>query len=475
MSFPLVVSILSCHLLCLKCEQLQQQPPHEGLEQPPFAQAVFLDGGERQQQQQLQPPPPPPTPQQSQDNQSKVAEQRAPLQLLMGHYEAQELPDGSPARDYLDWNDELERLPLLPLSPLPELSPPGVPPPLQEHEQPPESFPAAPPPQQTTLMWIPFGGDSDSYSDEDEEGDEDEEEEDEEGTGEGTGDEEAKMMRCHARYTGRKLQVTWQLFPVATTDLQHVFITMAVGGQNTSEAGESFPFGSARQAVDLKIEVGKELSKRSSRCSTNWRPSLEHPRFSQAVHMNTQQHRQQQPAQHAATTATAALAAAPVGGDVRTPTHYHHASLAELPDEAAREVAAVVARELDGALPVVCKDHTGLFMLRYMLVACDCDDCRTQPGSGKRICWTPIGFEEHAGMGSSKKWKKSIRLLRFRCGSAAEALPASGSRGGCQTLGEWLERHGLRVRTSRLRQREMDAAEVELCIRVSGLRWTDDD
>ncbi|GIL90995.1 hypothetical protein Vretimale_17057 [Volvox reticuliferus] len=127
--------------------------------------------------------------------------------------------------------------------------------------------------------------------------------------------------------------------------------------------------------------------------------------------------------------------------------------------------AATVAASggLDGALPVVCNHITGAFLLLHQLVACHCRDCYDQK-AGKRICWTPIGFEEHAGMRSSKKWKNSIRLGAL----TQQDLPATalGVTAG-MALGEWLDRWGLVVMPRKERRRHLDAAEVDRCIQVS--------
>ncbi|GLI67930.1 hypothetical protein VaNZ11_012257, partial [Volvox africanus] len=128
----------------------------------------------------------------------------------------------------------------------------------------------------------------------------------------------------------------------------------------------------------------------------------------------------------------------------------------------AGQAAATVAASggLDGALLVVCNHVMGAFLLLHQLVACNCSECcdRTE---GKRMCWTPIGFEEHAGMRSSKKWKNSIRLGVQRDASAT----AQGVTAG-MALGEWLDRRGLVVTPRKERRRQIDAAEVDRCIQA---------
>ncbi|EFJ48405.1 hypothetical protein VOLCADRAFT_91053 [Volvox carteri f. nagariensis] len=64
--------------------------------------------------------------------------------------------------------------------------------------------------------------------------------------------------------------------------------------------------------------------------------------------------------------------------------------------QATRSTAGM-ARELDGALPVTCNYIDGWFLLRHQLVACDCVGCVGPNENGKRVCWTLVGFEEHAG------------------------------------------------------------------------------
>ncbi|GIL57614.1 hypothetical protein Vafri_12683 [Volvox africanus] len=124
--------------------------------------------------------------------------------------------------------------------------------------------------------------------------------------------------------------------------------------------------------------------------------------------------------------------------------------------------AATVAASggLDGALLVVCNHVVGAFLLLHQLVACNCSECSDRK-EGKRMCWTPIGFEEHAGMRSSKKWKNSIRLGVQRDVSAT----AQGVTAG-MALGEWLDRRGLVVTPRKERRRQMDAAEVDRCIQA---------
>ncbi|EFJ48286.1 hypothetical protein VOLCADRAFT_91035 [Volvox carteri f. nagariensis] len=156
-------------------------------------------------------------------------------------------------------------------------------------------------------------------------------------------------------------------------------------------------------------------------------------------------------------------AAAAAGAATDRATNQRRPSLAK---KAAAAAAAAAGRELDGAMPVTCNYIDAWFLLRHKLVACDCVGCRTQPGSGKRICWTPIGFEEHAGMRASKKWKNSIRM---RPGAEVEVVPepghlGAGGGGGGEPLGEWLDRRGVVVPPSKQRRRVMEAAEVERCV-----------
>ncbi|KXZ44794.1 hypothetical protein GPECTOR_62g909 [Gonium pectorale] len=152
--------------------------------------------------------------------------------------------------------------------------------------------------------------------------------------------------------------------------------------------------------------------------------------------------------------------------------------------------SAAASPAADGAVAVLCNHLGGAFLLRHHLVACLCASCRNVPGGGLRGCWTPIGFEQHAGMRSSKKWKNSIRLRVLppqaaaaavvSGGAAASTAPVAGgkavalladpSQGGGvagSSLGAWLDRHGVEVAPSKERRRDMPADEVERCLKAA--------
>lgn len=67
------------------------------------------------------------------------------------------------------------------------------------------------------------------------------------------------------------------------------------------------------------------------------------------------------------------------------------------PDSLTPLVASHDPEAPGGALAVVCNRRGGSFLLSYSLVACGCEDCARRP-DGLWTCWTPVGFEEHAGV-----------------------------------------------------------------------------
>lgn len=91
-------------------------------------------------------------------------------------------------------------------------------------------------------------------------------------------------------------------------------------------------------------------------------------------------------------------------------------------------------------IPIICNTIKGTFLLADMRVVCSCTACAVQPV--ERRTFTPTQYEQHAGCGSAKKWKASIRI---EAGAVAECPKGSAPL----PFGKWLEVKGIEAKGSK--------------------------
>jgi hypothetical protein len=113
---------------------------------------------------------------------------------------------------------------------------------------------------------------------------------------------------------------------------------------------------------------------------------------------------------------------------VQPPPSTHHQPSLTLP------LPSVLPRQV----PITCNGVAGIFHVARQRVACGCGDCASRPE--RERLFTPTQFEQHAGAGSAKKWKASIRV---EPGTVPE-VPASGAG---MPIGRWLEIKGIEVKS----------------------------
>src|SRR5690348_11313674 len=112
---------------------------------------------------------------------------------------------------------------------------------------------------------------------------------------------------------------------------------------------------------------------------------------------------------------------------------------------------------MDDSLPqhvrVVCNGTPGIFMLAENAVICGCQDCLAalpahlvqQPQlliTQHTARVSPTEFERHAGMGSTRKWRHSIKVLEVEPSLPLSSIPDSAAPGDPAALisiGRWMD------------------------------------
>lgn len=89
-------------------------------------------------------------------------------------------------------------------------------------------------------------------------------------------------------------------------------------------------------------------------------------------------------------------------------------------------------RNKNRLIPIICNGNKGTFYTHNQGIVCHCSDCRglSMMQRVPSIVLTPTEFERHSGMGNSKKWKYTLRVLTP---SGKESI----------TLGDWLDDNGI--------------------------------
>lgn len=81
---------------------------------------------------------------------------------------------------------------------------------------------------------------------------------------------------------------------------------------------------------------------------------------------------------------------------------------------------------------VQCNGNIGTLLITTQAIVCKCAECTQSPCSvqrGGRVM-TPTEFERHSGMSTSKKWRRSIKVVDGSCS---------------MSVGRWLEAHGFSI------------------------------
>ncbi|WIA10783.1 hypothetical protein OEZ85_010952 [Tetradesmus obliquus] len=132
----------------------------------------------------------------------------------------------------------------------------------------------------------------------------------------------------------------------------------------------------------------------------------------------------------------AAAAAAAAGARQRSAAH-----LVGSGQEVRAEDGSAVPQEI----PIICNAIKGTFLLADMKVVCSCTQCAVLPV--ERRTFSPTQYEQHAGCGSAKKWKASLRIEP----GAVRECPRGANP---MAFGKWLELKGIEAKGSKIVQRE---------------------
>lgn len=92
-------------------------------------------------------------------------------------------------------------------------------------------------------------------------------------------------------------------------------------------------------------------------------------------------------------------------------------------------------------IPIICNTTKATFLLAEMKVVCSCPSCAVQPL--EKRTFSPTQFEQHAGAGSAKKWKASLRI---EPGGVKECPHGANS----MAFGKWMDMKGIEAKGSKV-------------------------
>ena len=107
--------------------------------------------------------------------------------------------------------------------------------------------------------------------------------------------------------------------------------------------------------------------------------------------------------------------------------------------QAADQLTSLLSSGPNDRVEVQCNGMPGTLLITTQAIVCKCAECQKQPsapqaGMGGRVM-TPTEFERHSGMCSSKKWRRSIKVV----------IPNGRGGRAAVSVGRWLEQHGYSV------------------------------
>ncbi|KAF6264248.1 hypothetical protein COO60DRAFT_1698474 [Scenedesmus sp. NREL 46B-D3] len=117
-----------------------------------------------------------------------------------------------------------------------------------------------------------------------------------------------------------------------------------------------------------------------------------------------------------------------------------------------KEVKAEDGSAVPQEIPIMCNFIKGTFRLADMKVVCSCTQCAVLPVD--RRTYSPTQYELHAGCGSAKKWKVSLRIEP----GAVRECPRGAHP---MAFGKWLELKGIEAKGSKTGARQRGAVNRE--------------